>query len=88
MLQHIFVFCSKTVGTPKRVPDERERVHSLRDELSRLRRALPWEKAEKRYAFDATRGTITLAELFDGRSQLMVYHFMFAPGWQEGCPRS
>jgi predicted dithiol-disulfide oxidoreductase (DUF899 family) len=57
----------------------------LRDELSRQRRALPWEKVEKRYEFDSTRGKITLAELFDGRSQLIVYHFMFGPGWQEGC---
>jgi predicted dithiol-disulfide oxidoreductase (DUF899 family) len=58
----------------------------LRDELSRQRRALPWEKVEKRYEFDSTRGKITLADLFDGRSQLIVYHFMFGPGWQEGCP--
>jgi predicted dithiol-disulfide oxidoreductase (DUF899 family) len=57
----------------------------LRDELSRQRRALPWEKVEKRYEFDATNGKVTLADLFDGRSQLMVYHFMFGPGWQQGC---
>jgi predicted dithiol-disulfide oxidoreductase (DUF899 family) len=58
----------------------------LRDELSRQRRALPWEKVEKRYEFDAPSGKITLADLFDGRSQLIVYHFMFGPGWQAGCP--
>jgi predicted dithiol-disulfide oxidoreductase (DUF899 family) len=58
----------------------------LRDELSRQRRTLPWEKVEKRYQFDSTTGKLTLADLFDGRSQLIVYHFMFAPGWQEGCP--
>ncbi len=58
----------------------------LRDELSRQRRTLPWEKVEKRYEFDSTRGKVTLADLFDGRSQLIVYHFMFGPGWQEGCP--
>jgi predicted dithiol-disulfide oxidoreductase (DUF899 family) len=57
----------------------------LRDELSRQRRTLPWEKVEKRYQFDSTKGRVTLANLFDGRSQLIVYHFMFAPGWQEGC---
>jgi predicted dithiol-disulfide oxidoreductase (DUF899 family) len=57
----------------------------LRDELSRQRRTLPWEKVEKRYAFDSTKGTVTLADLFDGRSQLIVYHFMFGPGWQQGC---
>src|SRR5277367_1664769 len=57
----------------------------LRDELSRERRALPWEKVEKRYEFDSTQGKVTLADLFGGRSQLVVYHFMLAPGWQEGC---
>ncbi len=58
----------------------------LRDNLSRQRRALPWEKVEKRYEFDSTSGKVTLADLFDGRSQLIVYHFMFGPGWKEGCP--
>ncbi|MGC2504981.1 MAG: thioredoxin family protein [Silvibacterium sp.] len=58
----------------------------LRDELSSQRRTLPWEKVEKRYEFDSTTGKVTLADLFDGRSQLIVYHFMFGPGWQEGCP--
>jgi predicted dithiol-disulfide oxidoreductase (DUF899 family) len=58
----------------------------LRDELSRQRRTLPWEKVEKLYEFDSTSGKITLADLFDGRSQLIVYHFMLGPGWQHGCP--
>ncbi len=58
----------------------------LRDELSRQRRALPWEKVETRYEFDSIKGKVTLSDLFDGRSQLIVYHFMFGPGWQEGCP--
>ncbi|MBT9329669.1 DUF899 domain-containing protein [Paracidobacterium acidisoli] len=58
----------------------------LRDELSRQRRALPWERVEKRYEFDGAGGKITLADLFGGRSQLIVYHFMLGPGWQEGCP--
>ena len=58
----------------------------LRDELSRQRRTLPWEKVEKRYEFDSTRGKVTLADLFDGRGQLIVYHFMFGPGWEAGCP--
>jgi predicted dithiol-disulfide oxidoreductase (DUF899 family) len=53
----------------------------LRDELSRQRRELPWEKVEKQYKF----GKETLADLFDGRSQLFVYHFMLGPGWTEGC---
>ena len=63
---------------------ERELTH-LRDEISRRRRELPWEKVEKRYVFDGREGKLTLAELFEGRSQLITYHFMFGPGWKEGC---
>ena len=58
----------------------------LRDELSHQRRALPWESVEKRYEFDSANGKVALADLFNGRSQLIVYHFMFGPDWQEGCP--
>jgi len=64
---------------------EREFMH-LRDELSRQRRELPWEKVTKEYVFDGPDGKQTLSDLFAGRSQLMIYHFMFAPGWKEGCP--
>jgi predicted dithiol-disulfide oxidoreductase (DUF899 family) len=58
----------------------------LRDELSRQRRELPCEKVEKQYVFDGPRGKEMLADLFDGRSQLIIYHFMLGPGWKEGCP--
>src|SRR6202521_5232196 len=58
----------------------------LRDELGRQRRELPWVRVEREYTFDGPRGNQKLAELFDGRSQLVVYHFMFGPEWQEGCP--
>jgi predicted dithiol-disulfide oxidoreductase (DUF899 family) len=58
----------------------------LRDELSRQRRALPWEKVEKQYVFDGPGGKETLADLFENRSQLVVYHFMFPPEDDEGCP--
>ena len=58
----------------------------LRDQLSAERRTLPWVRVEKPYAFEGPRGKETLADLFDGRSQLIVYHFMFGPGWEEGCP--
>jgi predicted dithiol-disulfide oxidoreductase (DUF899 family) len=58
----------------------------LRDALSQQRRELPWVKVDKEYVFDAPDGKKTLAELFDGRSQLIVYHFMFGPDWKEGCP--
>lgn len=56
-----------------------------RDELSRQRRELPWTKIGKTYIFDGPQGEESLAQLFDGRSQLMIYHFMLGPGWQEGC---
>lgn len=57
----------------------------LRDQLSRDRRALPWVRVEKPYRFDGPGGQETLAQLFGSRSQLVVYHFMFAPEWAEGC---
>jgi predicted dithiol-disulfide oxidoreductase (DUF899 family) len=57
----------------------------LRDELSQQRRDLPWEAVSKEYVFEGPDGKQTLAELFDGRSQLIVYHFMFAPDWEAGC---
>lgn len=57
-----------------------------RDELARERRALPWERVEKDYVFEAPEGRVTLADLFVGRSQLLVQHFMFGPDWNEGCP--
>ena len=57
----------------------------LRDQLSAERRRLPWVKVEKQYVFDGPDGKETLADLFDGRSQLFVKHFMFGPGWKEGC---
>jgi len=57
----------------------------LRDQLNEQRRQLPWEAVAKNYVFDGPNGKQTLAELFDGRSQLIVYHFMFDPGWDAGC---
>jgi predicted dithiol-disulfide oxidoreductase (DUF899 family) len=57
----------------------------LRDEVSRHRRELPWVKVEKQYVFDGPNGKETLADLFGDRSQLIVYHFMFGPDWEEGC---
>jgi len=57
-----------------------------RDELSRRRRDLPWLRIEQDYTFTGADGELTLSDLFDGCSQLLVYHFMFGPGWEEGCP--
>jgi predicted dithiol-disulfide oxidoreductase (DUF899 family) len=65
----------------------REKDHTrLGDELAHRRRELPWVEVHKAYEFDADDGTCTLAELFDGRSQLMFYHFMFGPSYVAGCP--
>src|SRR5271165_2167545 len=57
-----------------------------RDELARQRRQLPWVRVEEIYTFDSAQGKVTLADLFRGKSQLIVYHFMFGPDWAEGCP--
>jgi len=62
-----------------------KKFSKLRDELNLQRRTLPWVKVEKEYNFDAPMGKVTLADLFFGKSQLIVYHFMFGPGWKEGC---
>ena len=64
---------------------EKELMH-LHDQVARERRALPWVRIGKDYAFDAPEGRRTLAELFEGRTQLMVQHFMLGPGWEQGCP--
>ncbi|MEO7054444.1 MAG: thioredoxin family protein [Rhizomicrobium sp.] len=58
----------------------------VRDAVTEARLALPWVKIDKDYVFDTPGGKKTLAELFDGRSQLLVYHFMLGPDWTEGCP--
>ena len=58
----------------------------LRDEISRQRRELPRERVTKNYVFEGPRGTESIGDLFDNRGQLIIYHFMLAPGWSEGCP--
>ncbi|HKB57420.1 MAG TPA: thioredoxin family protein [Lacunisphaera sp.] len=64
---------------------EEKEFTRLRDRIAQRRRELPWVKIEKPYRFDSPRGKVTLADLFEGRSQLIVQHFMFGPGWEEGC---
>ena len=65
----------------------REKEHTrLGDELARQRRELPWVRVEQDYCLDTDDGPRPLAELFDGRSQLLLYHFMFGPSYQAGCP--
>src|SRR5580704_3371065 len=58
----------------------------LSDELARRRRELPWVRVDKKYRFDTDEGSVTLEDLFRGRTQLVVYHFMFGPGYTAGCP--
>ncbi len=64
--------------------EEKEFTH-LRERITQHRRELPWVKMTKPYTFDSPSGRVSLADLFDGRSQLIVQHFMFGPGWEEGC---
>jgi predicted dithiol-disulfide oxidoreductase (DUF899 family) len=83
---HEVVSPTEWIASRKELLRKEKEFTRLRDELSRQRRELPWEKVEKQYVFDGPNGKQTLADLFDGRSQLIVYHFMFGPGWEEGCP--
>lgn len=64
---------------------EKELTH-LHDKIAAARRALPWVRIDKEYVFDTAEGRRALVDLFEGRSQLLVQHFMFAPGWKQGCP--
>jgi len=64
---------------------EEKEFSKLRDRLAARRRELPWVKIDKPYLFESPNGRVTLADLFEGRGQLIVYHFMLAPGWEEGC---
>jgi predicted dithiol-disulfide oxidoreductase (DUF899 family) len=84
--QHSVVSHDQWVAARVALMDKEKAFTRLRDELSRERRELPWEKVTKEYVFEGPNGRQTLAELFAGRSQLVVYHFMFNPAWNEGCP--
>ena len=66
--------------------DAEKEVTRRNDDVAKLRRELPWVRAGEDYVFDTADGEATLADLFRGRSQLIVYHFMFGPDWDEGCP--
>jgi predicted dithiol-disulfide oxidoreductase (DUF899 family) len=82
---HRIVSSAEWIEARKQLLAEEKEFNRLRDRLSQRRRDLPWEAVKKEYAFDGPNGKRTLANLFDGRSQLIVYHFMFAPDWEEGC---
>jgi predicted dithiol-disulfide oxidoreductase (DUF899 family) len=74
------------VAARKELLKKEKEFTRLRDEISRQRRELPWEKVTKQYAFEGSNGKESLADLFGDRSQLIIYHFMFGPGWEQGCP--
>ena len=76
----------KWIAARRELLREEKELTRLRDRLAARRRELPWVKVDKAYTFDSPDGPVSLAELFQGRSQLAVYHFMLGPGWEEGCP--
>jgi predicted dithiol-disulfide oxidoreductase (DUF899 family) len=86
MQPHRIVSRDEWIAARKTLLAEEKALTRARDHLSAQRRALPWVKVEKTYVFDTLGGKKTLAELFGGKSQLLVYHFMLGPGWEEGCP--
>ena len=83
--QHPVVSREEWVKARKELLAKEKEFTRLRDELGRTQRALPWVKVDKEYVFEGPRGRETLGDLFEGRSQLVVYHFMFAPDWEAGC---
>jgi predicted dithiol-disulfide oxidoreductase (DUF899 family) len=84
--EHEVVSSKEWIASRKDLLRKEKEFTRLRDELSRKRRELPWKKVDKNYVFDGPNGKVTLAELYGGKSQLIVYHFMFGPGWEAGCP--
>jgi predicted dithiol-disulfide oxidoreductase (DUF899 family) len=85
-MEHRVVSQEEWLAARKQLLRQEKEFTRLRDQLSAERRELPWVRVDKEYVFDAPDGKETLADLFDGRSQLLVYHFMFGPGWEQGCP--
>src|SRR5438445_426590 len=84
-VKHPVVTSDQWLAARQQLLIQEKELTRLRDQLNRQRRDLPWEAVTKQYVFEGAGGTETLAELFDGRSQLIVYHFMFGPDWDEGC---
>ena len=86
MAGHKVVSHDKWMAARKKLLAKEKQLTRLADKLSKERRALPWEAITKEYSFVGPGGRESLAQLFDGRSQLVVYHFMFGPDWDAGCP--
>jgi predicted dithiol-disulfide oxidoreductase (DUF899 family) len=84
-VNHPVVSRDRWIAERKTLLAREKELTRLRDQIACERRALPWVRIDKNYVFDAPEGQRTLGELFEGRRQLLVQHFMFAPGWEEGC---
>ncbi len=84
-VNHPVVSRDQWIAERKKLLAREKELTRLGDQIARERRALPWARIEKSYVFDAPEGRRTLADLFEGRRQLLVQHFMFVPGWEQGC---
>ncbi len=82
---HPVVSRERWLAERKALLDREKELTRLRDDIARARRALPWTRINKDYVFDTPDGPRRLADLFEGRSQLLVQHFMLGPGWAQGC---
>ncbi len=85
-MQHAIVSHSEWLAARKDLLKAEKDLTRLRDKVAQDRLALPWARVDKAYIFDTPEGKRSLPDLFDGRSQLLVQHFMLGPGWKEGCP--
>ena len=85
-LNHPVVSSERWIAERKKLLAHEKELTRLRDQIARERRALPWVRIEKNYVFETPEGRRTLADLFEGRRQLLVQHFMLGPGWEAGCP--
>ena len=84
-MKNTVVSHSEWIEARKALLDKEKGFTRLRDQLSHQRRELPWEQLDKDYSFEGPDGQVTLSDLFDGRSQLIIYHFMYGPDWEAGC---
>jgi predicted dithiol-disulfide oxidoreductase (DUF899 family) len=85
MTEHIIVNDDDWLTARKELLAKEKEFSKIRDQLSLARQAMPWRRLDKNYTFESALGSYTLGELFKGTSQLITYHYMFGPDWQEGC---
>jgi predicted dithiol-disulfide oxidoreductase (DUF899 family) len=83
---HPVVSSDRWIAERKKLLAREKELTHLHDQIAAARRALPWVRIDKNYVFDSPQGRRSLAELFEGRRQLLVQHFMLGPGWEQGCP--